>query len=1053
MQRHLPIEILHNLAFHLLASHPLGPPTALLPLLLTSRAFHAALTHPAFLARVFRLKFDAGAISRRAFEPYDTDCADQLVVSCRVLKTLRRGDFMDASEREEPEAEDWLDAEGVLLAAYVMMLDNDGRNWAQLEWAGVEGYVRGYVRRRLWEGREGNEGWPKDSSPNACALWLMWMMETKQKLIAETPQERDALITLILPYVLLPARYPASEAPPNHFHLPLSSHNPHHQPPLTAPLQHGPYPLYLDPRAQLQPHFRARPPITPPLITVAAKLLFVARKEVFPIRIPPHLPEHAPAGGMTRADYGMLNRGATARLCRGARWDWGEGVARNGDGREVREASREWDEEWWRRCLCSDFRGRRPRFAPGEVYALGSMSGKWQGRVFMPQGNLFLQLLHNPIYPGVPDEDRPALFTEQSIGLIMKPIFLDIAEHHRICSCPPSSSPTSTSSSPSPSTAGCGIIPVPPPILITIRPSPSPSPEPAEIPTTNASLQPDAEASGSALSSHVSEALTLSKEPLKVAIDWSMSNAWFPGNLGGVTFRNVPGGGGNGGKREKVVFAVDWGTPDLNLKGVQGVCGVPSGPSSSSLSSSARSFSPPPSSPPSPSSSLPSSSSNPTASSSSAPEPEPQAPPPLNQQTYLYETYHPALPSSHDPAICPRCKEYEALKRAERARAEREARVALEGYMREFGRGSGRPSGDARRQAVGGEEEEDSEMEDLDLAGFDFDFGAIEREILNAASAPSASAPSAPSASASNPTAGATASASSAGDTSRSRSGKRRRSYSSSSRTSSGTVRPRKSGRSASGHHQHHRRDHRHGHASRSISQASPDSSSSSSSEDEEEASDDESDDESDEFYGSYGSDSEDELLIYGSDTHPPLSPSSPSSPPPPPAPPARPSAPPSPARASAPRALARPTAGAGNGASRGEGGAAGGAAGVGEGSGGQGQGGEEGMGEEQEDEREEGVFVGEWRIATSDPVRPTWGGPFVMSRRPPRDAEVPVAVPAAPSAAAPSAGTAPGASAGAAAGTGAAAGAGAGTGATATASAGAVASAGAGAVAAAPGT
>ena len=26
--------------------------------------------------------------------------------------------------------------------------------------------------------------------------------------------------------------------------------------------------------------------------------------------------------------------------------------------------------------------------------------------------------------------------------------------------------------------------------------------------------------------------------------------------------------------------------------------------------------------------------------------------------------------------------------------------------------------------------------------------------------------------------------------------------------------------------------------------------------------------------------------------------------------------------------------------------------------------------------------FVGEWRVAASDPLRPTWGGAFVMSRR-----------------------------------------------------------------------
>ena len=161
----LPNELIHKCAFHLLAQSPLGPPRDLLTLALTCRTFNLVVTSASFKARICRLMFDIGAIARRLFNPRDTDLADELHRCCNVLKAIRKAD---------PISED------ILSASYFLMLSNDGKNYAQLEHAGLDAYVDNFVRTKLWEGRETNRGWPLDSLDNAYALWLMWMTLTKR---------------------------------------------------------------------------------------------------------------------------------------------------------------------------------------------------------------------------------------------------------------------------------------------------------------------------------------------------------------------------------------------------------------------------------------------------------------------------------------------------------------------------------------------------------------------------------------------------------------------------------------------------------------------------------------------------------------------------------------------------------------------------------------------------------------------------------------------------------------------------------------------------------
>ncbi|CAA7264935.1 unnamed protein product [Cyclocybe aegerita] len=750
----LPTELLHNIAQALVATNPLGPPRELIPLILTCRAWHAIFTADTLLAAICRLKFDTAAVTRRAFTPHTHDLAEQLVHACTLLRAIRAGDVYD------------IDAHEHLFTAYMLMLDNDGKNYAQLEWAGMGAYVARFVRRRLWEECAANEGWPVDNAANACALWLMWMTTTREKLHAETPQEREELVLQILPFVVLPQR--------------------------PRPTQ---YPHYLDPaRSQSQVHFRARPQLAPPLASVAAKLLFVARREVFPIRVPPTMPP-----GLTVEDYAELNRGKAAQLPRGARWDWDVGRARavNGDGEEVVDEedgeSRRWDTEWWRRRLCYDCMAPRPRFTPGLVFTPGCMRGQWQGRIYIPQGNLFHQVLHSPLYPGLADE--AGLFSERSLGLVMQPVFLNIREHHRVCGCPmggcgvrcggagasgtstttrtttssassstdevmaeeplmPTSRTGSRASTPShshptftasslPEAAGCGIVPVPAPARVRfVRPNA------AEAANANAPVQPhpiqiapllqdeehvlddepdnhDALGQGNDPNSllhtnvHTIDA-SLRARLYPDRIDMSMANAWMPGALGGVSAlvreaSAVPsassggrskeeGSGRTRRRRDEVVFGVDYERGDYRaVGGCVSLGGSAFGGTLGAASSSSTPTPPPSSSTSSTSASFPSS-----ATSSRTPLPSSSS----SAKSYIYETYDPARPSSHDPSTCLRCAEWAEARAEERRRVEREAAEGiLERLMKGHGQGEGH----------GGTEE-------LDVSGLDLDLDVQEED-------------------------------------------------------------------------------------------------------------------------------------------------------------------------------------------------------------------------------------------------------------------------------------------------------------------------------------
>lgn len=163
----IPDDVLYHIGLELTLLDPDGPPCGLLPLLLTSRRLYTALCfHNArtLYASVMRAKFDIRAPHRRLGDSmlHTSNLAIQLKKVCRMLNRIRRGEVYSIYL----EADFW--------TAWIMCMENDGRNMARLDWSNIDTVLYDFLRLRLWENREVSHGWPAESTINSLAVWLCW---------------------------------------------------------------------------------------------------------------------------------------------------------------------------------------------------------------------------------------------------------------------------------------------------------------------------------------------------------------------------------------------------------------------------------------------------------------------------------------------------------------------------------------------------------------------------------------------------------------------------------------------------------------------------------------------------------------------------------------------------------------------------------------------------------------------------------------------------------------------------------------------------------------
>ena len=210
----LPPDILDHIAYFAGTYSPIGPPSGLVPLLGVSRSINAVLNrsaNPHLYARIFETKFDCSALSRR-FEQLNVFdkgrkgdgllaahvLSEELVLRCRVLTRIRtsylaRAD--DGTQVNEQEGKDEL--QELLLVAFVMTLENEGRNveqlrryahitdWLAVFWFDLHGASRAV--RNLE-----HEHWPltpiygqdeKAKLRESFGMWLLWFYLDPSELL------------------------------------------------------------------------------------------------------------------------------------------------------------------------------------------------------------------------------------------------------------------------------------------------------------------------------------------------------------------------------------------------------------------------------------------------------------------------------------------------------------------------------------------------------------------------------------------------------------------------------------------------------------------------------------------------------------------------------------------------------------------------------------------------------------------------------------------------------------------------------------------------------
>ncbi|KAH7884774.1 hypothetical protein F5I97DRAFT_1500273 [Phlebopus sp. FC_14] len=399
--------ILDLIAFYVAVDPFLGPPSNLVPLLLTSHTIYTHLSlsnNTRLYADIFRHKFDCLALERRLSNRWTSaPClAQELRNRFIALKYIRSGGISPLSNRD------------ALWRAYLMMLENDGHNEQQLfEWAHLPRWVSNAVALRTSLGHRNSDFLSRAEEGTSLAIWLLWMTSTKENVGSEDTTTRNVLLNAVLPFLVRGYQFTSAFAPDAYFYLPLGPDDDEvtglSGPPPTSSKLH-----YCGHRLTL-----AVPPLTS-----AALLTFVVRREATQDNVPlPHVLSELPA---TRADAiagGLPSPALTQEDVRefhfGTRTHFFD---RNHTYKGT--ASEQLDADWFRLVACHKPRAiERP--LKGIMYPLGTLAGNWCGRILVPDIHRHMNAIMDPRLPPM------------SVPLVQERIACRFEEHHCLTSNDP----------------------------------------------------------------------------------------------------------------------------------------------------------------------------------------------------------------------------------------------------------------------------------------------------------------------------------------------------------------------------------------------------------------------------------------------------------------------------------------------------------------------------------------------------------------------------------------------------------------------------------------
>ena len=181
----VPQEVLEQIAFFSVSHSFLGPPSTLSSLLITNRNTYSRLSitsNPHLYARVFVFKFDIAPAIRRLGPGRTTPCilAHELKLRCLMLKRIRAR--LDSTEDSVSTQEsDGLPRHELLCHAYLLMLENEGKNEEQLrDYAKIDDWLREYWFAEFGASRAFSfmsaDLWLPETPERSIAMWLLWFL-------------------------------------------------------------------------------------------------------------------------------------------------------------------------------------------------------------------------------------------------------------------------------------------------------------------------------------------------------------------------------------------------------------------------------------------------------------------------------------------------------------------------------------------------------------------------------------------------------------------------------------------------------------------------------------------------------------------------------------------------------------------------------------------------------------------------------------------------------------------------------------------------------------
>jgi len=184
----LPSDVLDHIAYFLGSDPFLGPPAALIPLLLTNRDLNSRLSlpsNPYLYGRIFRLKYDITAAQTRFGDRLTSaKVADELRRRSIVLKRLKHRLESRTPARHTNEDESKVSLREVLFTAYTLILEDEGKNMIQLR---QYGRIHDWIRE-FWFDPLGSSlaicctrtgVWPLNRTETALGMWLFWHLLRK----------------------------------------------------------------------------------------------------------------------------------------------------------------------------------------------------------------------------------------------------------------------------------------------------------------------------------------------------------------------------------------------------------------------------------------------------------------------------------------------------------------------------------------------------------------------------------------------------------------------------------------------------------------------------------------------------------------------------------------------------------------------------------------------------------------------------------------------------------------------------------------------------------